>query len=98
MYNVNGFSNRFFGWGGEDDEMRSRLVRKGYRIQRFPSEIARYKKLSHPKDNYNDPNPNRFRLINESVRTSINDGLNNLDYIRHSIVEHSHYVFISVEF
>nr|XP_027205343.1 beta-1,4-galactosyltransferase 4-like [Dermatophagoides pteronyssinus] len=98
MNNVNGFSNRFFGWGGEDDEMRSRLVRKKYQIQRFPSEIARYIKLSHPKDNLNDPNPQRFRLIKESYRTSEKDGLNNLDYILHSIVEHSFYVIISVEF
>lgn len=28
-----GFSNNFWGWGGEDDEMRRNVVRKGLRIE-----------------------------------------------------------------
>lgn len=31
---INGFPNDFWGWGGEDDELRDRIVRQGYTIER----------------------------------------------------------------
>ncbi|CAF0820781.1 unnamed protein product [Didymodactylos carnosus] len=52
---LNGFSNVFFGWGGEDDNMASRIMQK-YRISRYPLIIGRYKMLRHYKDK---PNQNR---------------------------------------
>ena len=39
---VNGFSNKFWGWGGEDDDMRNRLLAKKLYISRYPANIARY--------------------------------------------------------
>jgi len=39
---VNGYSNRFWGWGGEDDEMFLRVRAKGMNIVRYPAEISRY--------------------------------------------------------
>jgi GT2 family glycosyltransferase len=53
---INGFSNLFFGWGGEDDDIRERVVKKGYSIARYPLEIGRYYMASHSKDK---PNPER---------------------------------------
>ncbi|XP_041354136.1 beta-1,4-N-acetylgalactosaminyltransferase bre-4-like isoform X2 [Gigantopelta aegis] len=53
---VNGFSNKYFGWGGEDDDMFKRLQRQNMSIIRYSSDVARYKMLAHPKD---VPNPNR---------------------------------------
>ena len=32
--NVNGFSNSFYGWGGEDDDFYCRLVRNNISINR----------------------------------------------------------------
>jgi hypothetical protein len=40
---VNGFSNLFWGWGGEDDDMANRLRIKKLFISRYPANIARYK-------------------------------------------------------
>lgn len=56
MRRVNGFSNEFWGWGGEDDDMANRIKYYGYRITRYSNEIARYQMLKHKKDT---PNPER---------------------------------------
>jgi hypothetical protein len=43
---VNGFSNLFWGWGGEDDDMANRLRIKKLFISRYPANIARYPSFS----------------------------------------------------
>lgn len=53
---VNGFSNKFWGWGGEDDDMSNRIKFHGFFISRYPANIGRYTMLSHKKD---EPNPRR---------------------------------------
>lgn len=57
---VNGFSNSFWGWGGEDDDMSYRLRYVGYHISRYPVNIARYKMLTHRKER---ANPKRYFVI-----------------------------------
>jgi len=45
---TNGFPNAFWGWGGEDDELRRRLSRAGHRqIVRYPADASRYRMLHH---------------------------------------------------
>ena len=39
---VNGYSNSFWGWGGEDDDMHSRIRIKRMKISRYPMAISRY--------------------------------------------------------
>lgn len=51
--NVNGFSNSFWGWGGEDDDMYNRLKFHNYHISRYPINIARYTMLDHVKEKGN---------------------------------------------
>lgn len=53
---VNGFSNMFWGWGGEDDDMSMRIKMKGLHLSRYPFNIARYTMLAHEKQK---ANPNR---------------------------------------
>ena len=38
---VNGFSNQFWGWGGEDDDMAKRLRINRLNVTRYSPEIAR---------------------------------------------------------
>ena len=38
---VNGFSNQFWGWGGEDDDMFNRVKHAGMNITRYSADIAR---------------------------------------------------------
>ena len=41
-FKVNGFSNRFWGWGGEDDDMANRIFANNLYISRYPVAISRY--------------------------------------------------------
>ena len=38
---VNGFSNQFWGWGGEDDDMSQRVRHNDLKIIRYTPDIAR---------------------------------------------------------
>ncbi|CAF0929918.1 unnamed protein product [Rotaria sordida] len=73
---VNGFSNQYFGWGGEDDDMAARILTK-YRISRYPPSIARYKMLRHQQDT---PNQSRYKILSLSNAMRSVDGLSNLQY------------------
>ena len=44
---VNGFSNMFWGWGGEDDDMYNRIERRNMKIKRYNLGIARYRVCVH---------------------------------------------------
>ena len=39
---VNGFSNQYWGWGGEDDDMYKRIDKNKLKIQRDRADICRY--------------------------------------------------------
>ncbi|CAH1225383.1 B4GALT2 [Branchiostoma lanceolatum] len=46
---VNGFSNLYWGWGSEDDDMSRRVRMSGWKIVRPPAHIARFKMIPHKK-------------------------------------------------
>ncbi|VBB33922.1 unnamed protein product [Acanthocheilonema viteae] len=46
---VNGFSNEFWGWGGEDDDMGIRILTLNMTIERPDAFIGRYVMLEHIK-------------------------------------------------
>jgi len=79
---VNGYPNNFWGWGGEDDVMYSR-VKRFYDIKRPPKELARYKMYTHVHEKSNAKNPKRVQMLKEENRNrtlqKIN-GLSNLEY------------------
>lgn len=51
---IGGFSNEFFGWGGEDDDMFQRVVAAGLNIERTYREHGIYTMLRHHKSKRND--------------------------------------------
>ncbi|CAB0029947.1 unnamed protein product [Trichogramma brassicae] len=74
---VNGFANVYEGWGGEDSDMRDRVVSKGYEILRFERDISMYYMLAHEKE---PPSPSRYERLAEAARRFSSDGLSNLEY------------------
>ncbi|XP_054721966.1 beta-1,4-N-acetylgalactosaminyltransferase bre-4-like [Uloborus diversus] len=94
METVNGFSNEFWGWGGEDDDMANRIKFHGLQILRYKANIARYTMLKHKKD---DPNPDRYNKLYKGKSRFKKDGLSNLKYKRLDIVLKKLYTWVLVE-
>lgn len=79
---VNGFSNVFWGWGCEDDEMLERCIKEKCRVERRWNE---YKGIPHIKENKNAPEVQKNRKKLYAARDNNNldyrqDGLNSLKY------------------
>lgn len=82
---VNGFSNSFWGWGGEDDDMSNRLKHANLFISRYPINIARYMMLTHQKER---ANPKRYENLVNGVNKFDMDGLNSIKYDIYSLKEY----------
>ncbi|RNA23369.1 beta-1-4-N-acetylgalactosaminyltransferase bre-4-like, partial [Brachionus plicatilis] len=95
---INGFSNLFFGWGGEDDDLRKRVVKKGYTVSRYPLEIGRYTMAKHGRDTHNKPNPRRYALLKSSSLRMDYDGVRNLNYQVKQIVKNRLFTKIIVSY
>ncbi|WKY12170.1 hypothetical protein Q1695_003614 [Nippostrongylus brasiliensis] len=94
---VNGFSNRYWGWGGEDDDMFTRIKEAGYLIDRYNTSIARYKMIRHGRDDGNEVNPCRFKLLSHTKKDWQKDGLNTLAYRIVNITVKKLYTHIMVD-
>ncbi|KAK6985644.1 beta-1 4-N-acetylgalactosaminyltransferase bre-4 [Biomphalaria glabrata] len=76
---VNGYSNMYWGWGAEDDDMTTRILHRGLRIYRPPSNIARYKMVKHEGRKGSEVAV-RMKLLRSAARRSKLEGLNNVQY------------------
>ncbi len=47
---VNGYSNMFWGWGGEDDDMYNRVAFHGLQVTRLGDPQGRYKMIRHKEE------------------------------------------------
>lgn len=74
---VNGFSNMYRGWGGEDDDMYGRLVNKKYKIIRFHPAYAQYSMLKHKREK---PSESRHDQLSTGYLRYETDGFNSLVY------------------
>lgn len=91
---LNGFSNEFFGWGGEDDDLQRRIRARGMSIMRWPSTVSRYTMLAHSKA---EPSVHRRELLRSAESRHDMDGLNNLRYQVLALEERPLYTRILVD-
>ncbi|KAI0233038.1 Beta-1,4-galactosyltransferase 2 [Lamellibrachia satsuma] len=80
---VNGFGNKFFGWGGEDDDMWQRIKAVRLPIIRFPAAVSRYTMIKHGRDKPNPSNPYSSKAWTFNPKEYKRDGLCNLKYRIH---------------
>ncbi|XP_046361220.2 beta-1,4-galactosyltransferase 4-like isoform X1 [Haliotis rufescens] len=75
---INGFSNWYFGWGGEDDDFEIRVKTVGMRLKRNPKRQGRYYAIKHERDKLNPENPKKSLLF-KSIRSRMKtEGLSSL--------------------
>ncbi|KRX41653.1 Beta-1,4-N-acetylgalactosaminyltransferase bre-4 [Trichinella murrelli] len=94
---INGFSNEYWGWGGEDDDFYIRVNLGKYVVHRHPEQIGRYKMIKHSSELLNEANPCRYRLLREASRRWRMDGLNSIRYAILNITEHQLFTRILVD-
>ncbi|KAM6145864.1 beta-1,4-galactosyltransferase 4 [Phoenicopterus ruber ruber] len=95
---VNGFSNNYWGWGGEDDDLRIRVEMQKMRVVRPSADVARYTMIFHKRDHGNEENGERMKLLRQVSRTWKTDGLNSCSYKLLSVEHNPLYVNITVDF
>ncbi|KAL4227918.1 Beta-1 [Mactra antiquata] len=99
FWKVNGFSNLYFGWGGEDDDMVYRIFHTGQHFSRPKPIIGGYTAIEHDSDSTNPVNPNRQALVNSARRRMVDDGVRSVMYQRLALEFKPLYtwVYISVQ-
>uniref|UniRef100_A0A0B7B7N6 Beta-1,4-galactosyltransferase n=1 Tax=Arion vulgaris TaxID=1028688 RepID=A0A0B7B7N6_9EUPU len=93
---VNGHSNLYFGWGGEDDDILQRILNKGYLRTRQHPEIFKYRMLQHERNDMSRGNVDRMLLLQEAVDRQDFEGLCTTKYKVEQTRFHRLYIWISV--
>ncbi|XP_022807119.1 beta-1,4-galactosyltransferase 6-like isoform X2 [Stylophora pistillata] len=92
---INGFPNRFWGWGGEDDDLYVRITERRLSFTRPAHMIGRYTMLDHTHTEEQE-NPLRHEELRRSEAHIDADGLNTLTYNVMEFQEKPLYTLISV--
>lgn len=78
---VNGYPNEFWGWGGEDDALRNRLIRIGKKFMRpTVKDIMEEQSHAHAGDDPNLVNENKRKQVMADYYNWKKDGLNSMNY------------------
>jgi len=85
FFQVNGYSNLYWGWGAEDDDMAYRLQHVGLKISRPPSQVGRYRMIRHTKRPAVDGRI-RYRLLWTGIRRYKIDGINSLSSLNYNVM------------
>ncbi|XP_045396174.1 beta-1,4-galactosyltransferase 4 isoform X2 [Lemur catta] len=98
FFKVNGFSNNYWGWGGEDDDLRLRVELLRMKISRPLPEVGKYTMIFHTRDRGNEVNIERMKLLHQVARVWRKDGLNSCSYKLLSVEHNPLYINITVDF
>ncbi|XP_036059744.1 beta-1,4-galactosyltransferase 4 isoform X1 [Onychomys torridus] len=98
FFKVNGFSNNYWGWGGEDDDLRLRVELHKMKISRPSPDVGKYTMIFHTRDKGNEVNVDRMKLLNQMSRVWKTDGLSSCSYRLLSLEHNPLYTNITVDF
>ncbi|XP_066203871.1 beta-1,4-galactosyltransferase 4 isoform X1 [Saccopteryx leptura] len=98
FFKVNGFSNNYWGWGGEDDDLRLRVELHRMKIVRPMPDVGKYTMIFHTRDQGNEVNVDRMKLLHQVSRVWRTDGLNSCVYRLLSVDYNPLYINITVDF
>lgn len=76
---VDGYPNRYWGWGGEDDDLSERLRAAGHRIT-SPSSINGIYTMMYHSHSISEEFPDRYNTLRKWKDFKDTDGLNSLKY------------------
>ncbi|BFZ00680.1 hypothetical protein BsWGS_03719 [Bradybaena similaris] len=93
---INGCSNIYFGWGGEDDDMYSRARNKKYQFLRYEPNIGSYSMINHKRDLGNEVNALSVALLQDAYKRQDVEGLNATKYTVNSVRQETLYTWINV--
>jgi len=93
---INGYSNSFWLWGGEDDNLGVRTRENKMNITRQPDDIARYTTIKHTPSAERISLRDRMRYRKIAITYNKEDGVNTLQYKVLNIKEESLYTHIKV--
>ncbi|CAF4858952.1 unnamed protein product [Rotaria sp. Silwood1] len=96
LLGANGHPTVYWGWGGEDDDMFYRVVRKLKKsVIRYPDEIARYKMVRTFNHTAAKLYPDRIKILTSNYNYNL-DGLNTQNYTLHNILFYKLFILINV--
>ncbi|KAL0878908.1 hypothetical protein ABMA27_003908 [Loxostege sticticalis] len=91
---INGMSNEYFGWGGEDDDFYARIEVEELKMCRFEPETSKYHMVGHKMPGNGDK---RKKFLKYEKNKISNDGLSTLKFIEVATVLHPLFTHIMVD-
>lgn len=93
---VNGYSNLYWGWGAEDDDLYFRIKKSKIKLVRPPVSIARYRMLRHTK---RKPArwPKRSKLLRAGTKRYQWDGLSSVQYNLMSVYDYRLFTHLFID-
>ena len=79
LFEMNGFSNLFWGWGGEDDDVMIRWRQK-FKWQRPKGNLGHFATIKSHHSRSRSPDFDRMALLASSAKRMYDDGLNSTCY------------------
>uniref|UniRef100_A0A0B7A0X0 Beta-1,4-galactosyltransferase n=1 Tax=Arion vulgaris TaxID=1028688 RepID=A0A0B7A0X0_9EUPU len=94
---INGNSNLYFGWGGEDEDLYQRIVNKNLAIVRAKKTVTRYHMLLHERHEVTQDNlKRRWEILKTATQRQGVEGLSTTKYMMIENTQHRLYTRIKV--